>query len=36
MDSLMIELKQKKFATVPAKRQRLRQDLFDNFDRDEK
>jgi hypothetical protein len=30
MDSLMAELKQKKFATVPARRQRIRPGLFDN------
>ncbi len=36
MDSLMTELKQRKFATVPARRRRPRQGLFDNDDRDEK
>jgi hypothetical protein len=30
MDSLMAELKQKKFATTPARRQRIRPGLFDN------
>jgi hypothetical protein len=36
MDSLMNELKQKKFATVPARRQRARPGLFDNDDREVK
>jgi hypothetical protein len=36
MDSLMSELKQKKFGTVPARRRPARQDLFDNFDREQK
>jgi hypothetical protein len=36
MDSLMTELKQKKFGTVPAKRQKIRQGLFDNNDREVK
>jgi len=37
MDSLMTELKQKRFATVPARRQRKPiQGLFDNDDREVK
>jgi hypothetical protein len=34
MDSLMTELKQKKYATVPARRQRPRPGLFDNNERE--
>jgi hypothetical protein len=34
MDSLMTELKQKKFATTPARRRRPRQGLFDNDERE--
>ncbi|CAF0789390.1 unnamed protein product [Rotaria sordida] len=36
MDSIMIELKQKKFSTVPARRRRLRPDLTDLNDREYK
>ncbi|CAF0934322.1 unnamed protein product [Rotaria sordida] len=36
MDSIMIELKQKKFSTVPARRRRLRPDLSDLNDREYK
>jgi hypothetical protein len=36
MDSLMTELKQNRFATVPARRRRPRQGLFDNDDREVK
>ena len=36
MDSLMSDLRQNKFATVPARRLRARPGLFDNIDRDAK